>query len=371
MNKKVLLLYSLSNQSHLVINVVERMRKLGVCIDAFNVTEWNYVCGDKSLPFSFRILRHLLCTKLFAPMVRHYVYVPLLLRVSKEYDYVDIHFFAYSYLPFLKRLQKPYKITIWGSDFYRESKDNQEAKRLYYRNAVMVQVETEEVKRDLVKFEPSLAEKVVVCNFGVDILDSIFAIVDDSPLVKESSRIGRTVVTVGYNGSKGQQHLLLIRALDALPRSYKERLFIYIPATYGLTPGYKRELLYALEQIQIPYHLFENRLSEPDLAKLRKESDIALNAQITDTLCASLLQHLYAGSIVIVGEWLPYGIFDRHNIVYFKATKDGFKDRILYCLDHINDIKASTKGNSNKVLEFATWNAVSNKQYDIYRALFS
>ena len=348
------------------------MREKGIIIDAFDATNWKYFDTTKEIPIFYIFLRKFLFTRYIGGRIRCFFHTLLLLCISKDYDIVDVHFFADSYIPYLRRLRKPFKISVWGSDFYRAKLAVQDFKKMCYEKSVMIQVETEEVSQDLLHFDSNLAGKIRVCNFGVDIIDIIASpSFEERELVKNDLHTNKIIVTVGYNGSKGQQHGILFEALESLPIQYKERLFLYVPVTYGLTHEYKQDILKMLERVKIPYHLFEERLSDYDLAQLRKDTDIVLNAQITDTLCASLLQHLCAGSILIVGDWLPYNVYDRLKIKYFKASTNEFAKKIIYCIDHFDVLKDEAKTNKQKVLDFASWENVSMSQFNIYKELFS
>lgn len=364
--KNILIIFDPITQKNLVSNLITQMRERGLEIDAFNSYRWEYVDTLKDIPFLYRRLRHFLFVRYVGTIIRRLFQVSLLLRVSSQYDFIDVHFFWRAFVPYIEKLKKPYKISIWGSDFYRELPSVQEKKRKLYENARLIQVETDDVKDDVALYDSLLEEKIVVCNFGVDILDSISKSLSGE-LVTNEEKKNRIVVTIGYNGSRGQQHKVLIEAINNLPTRYKQNIFVYVPATYGLSIEYKKELLTSLSELQVPYRLFESYLSEVELAQLRKESDIVLNAQITDTLNASLIQHLYAGGILIVGEWLPYGIYDRNNIYYIKSKKDEFSSHLKYCLDHFEECKHLAEANQNKILEFATWDAVSDKQYAIFQ----
>lgn len=366
MSKQILLIFDPANQRHLVSNLLLQMRKRGLEIDAFNSYRWEYVDTEKEIPFLYRVLRRLLFIRKVGTLVRYLFQTRLLVKISGPYSLVDIHFFWRSFIPFLKKINKPYKITIWGSDFYREKPEIQEIKKRLYEKAVVVQAETKETCDDVLNYDPNLHGKVEACNFGVDILETMSQL-PIGCLISPRELGNRIIVALGYNGSKGQQHELMIKAIDALPLEYKEKLFLYIPATYGLQSDYEATLITLLDKLGIPYHIFNHRLSEAELAQLRRDSNIAINAQITDTLNASLLQHLYTGGIVIVGDWLKYGIYDRHNIVYYKSEKDAFTETIKYCLDNYEEIKELVKHNKERVLEFATWDAVSDRQFEIFK----
>ena len=367
-DNKILLIFDPANQKHLVASILYQMRLKGIQIDSFNSYEWVYVSTDKDIPLFFRLLRPFLLKPKLDGLIRRLFQTLLLLYVSKPYDLVDIHFFWRGYVPFVKALKKPYKITIWGSDFYREKNEIQEIKKALYAKAVLIQVETEEVKSDVVSYYPALNSKIEVCNFGVDILDKIDELRYRYPILKEKVE-NRIVITCGYNASEGQRHGVLLSIIASLPAKMKQHICICVPATYGMTPSYEEKLKRELEQVNVPYKLFDKRLSEEGLALLRICSDIVLNIQITDTLNSSLIQHLYAGGILLVGEWLKYGIYDRNNIYYHKVSLENLREMIISCIENFEKERDLALRNRERVKKFASWDSLSNKQFEIYKKI--
>ena len=86
-------------------------------------------------------------------------------------------------------------------------------------------------------------------------------------------------------------------------------------------------------------------------------------------LCCSLLQHLYAGGILIVGNWLPYEIYDENGLFYISTSIAELPDNIKKCIENMSIYKSKCIENRARVKSFASWEAVSNKQYHIYRDL--
>ena len=305
-------------------------------------------------------------------ILRNLLYTAVLKAVQKEYDAIDIHYFSDTYFKFLSHYKKPYKITTWGSDFYRESKDWLERKRGVYLNAKNIQVETTTVLRDMTKYEPKLQDIIRVCNFGVDILEEIDQLQSEGNkerLIKCPE--GSFVVTCGYNGTTAQQHLLIFEQIKKLPDTLKKRVYLCVPATYGLTDSYEEMLKEKLKEIGVEYVIIKNRLSETDLAKLRIETDVVINMQTSDSLSSSLLQHLYAGNVLLLGEWLPTDTYNEHGIIYQQVKEKTLTDKLETALKDIVKAKKQCEGNHDKIGAFATWKSVESRQYDIYQELLS
>ena len=364
MMKKIIILYYPRSQYHLVDTLINRMRKKGIEIDGFCFPLMQFHSGKK-LPVNIKLFGKLHHNRLILYILRTFFFTYIIRSVTKDYDIIDIHSFEKWYIPFLNECSKPYKLTIWGSDFYREKEKYQKKKRPLYKKASIIQVETSTVQKDLIAYEPSLNDKVFACNFGVDILDEIdkYRDSDDTPLLGSE---GKIVVTCGYNGTLNQQHIRILSSISRLRSDIKEKIHLCIPVTYGLTSTTRNSIINQLQTMDIPYSFLENRLSDDDLAKLRLESDIVINIQTTDSLSASLIQHLYAGSVLLAGDWLPYDIYDNYSLVYYPIKEEELTNKLQDVICNIASYKEQVKFNYLKIRKFATWEAVEAKQADLY-----
>lgn len=365
--KKIIIVYYPKSQYHLVDTLINRMRKKGIEIDGFCFPLMQFHSGKK-LPANIKLLGKLPHNRLTLYILRTFFFTYIIRSVTKDYDIIDVHSFERWYVSFLKKCQKPFKLTIWGSDFYRENEKWQEKKRELYKKASIIQVETSSVKKDLIAYEPTLNNKIIACNFGVDILEEIdkYRDSDDMPLLRSE---GKIVVTCGYNGTLNQQHLKILSSISKLRIEIKEKIHLCIPVTYGLTSANRNSIISQLQTMDIPYSFLENRLSDYDLAKLRLESDIVVNIQTTDSLSASLIQHLYAGSILLAGDWLPYDIYDEYSLVYYPIKEKNLTNKLEDVICNITTYKDQIKDNYLKIRKFATWEAVEDKQANIYNNL--
>lgn len=342
------------------------MTQKGNKIEAFNSNNWMFLNEYKDIPHIYRFLRFFLSYKWFGIIVQKLFLKNLLLKLSENFDYIDIHYLAKEYIDFLLLLPKPYKVTIWGSDFYRMKETEIEGKRECLKKAALIQVETERVKKDLVKFEPYLLDKTRVCNFGVDIIDDIDRVEQQDCHIKSCDKI---IVTCGYNGSEGQQHLIMIEALQKLSEEIRGKIMVYFPMTYGLDMSYRSKIIRALSKVNYDFKIFEKRLSDEELALIRLDTDVVLNIQITDSLSSSLMQHLYAGNVVVVGDWLPYDFLCDKGIYYKTTSIENITNTIDSILMNLQFYKKLSSGNKKIVRSISSWSEVANRQNEIYKEL--
>lgn len=364
MDLQFLIIYEPLSQKNLVDSLIKEMRKQTIAIDAFNLFEMRYH-NSKTKGLLFFIVRLLQKWIVTRKINKKIIYHIILKKITKGVPCVDIHYFSHDYVSFLEKYEKPYKITIWGSDFYRESLYWQEKKRSVYRRAKFIQVATEEIKNDLIQYDASLADKIVVCNFGINLLPVIDKYKDCGENIVNNLG-NKIIVTCGYNGSQGQQHIDIFKAIQALPQNIMAQIVLFVPITYGLNSQYEKEIRHSLNNISCNYYIFKEKLNECDLAKLRIQTDIVINIQITDALSASLTEHLYSGNILIAGNWLPYGTFDRHQIKYWQTSMQDLSTTIEYAINNIRTLKEECKDNHDKIKEFASWENVSKILYKIY-----
>ncbi len=373
---KILLVYTPSSQSHLVARLQREMAQRGLPLDVYHLGNRTLNGRAIRLGWLYSLVRVLVCPLWCIPRLRGGARVLLaffeLASVSRGYELLDFHFFSREYIPFLYFTRRPYKLCIWGSDFLRESALFQRLKRPLYEKAVVVQVETPAIAAQVLAYAPRLEGKVHVANFGIDILDEMDALRGQTGcLVPPSRRAGRLVLACGYNGIAQQRHSLIFAALASLPPELQERIYLYVPLTYGLTPGYRAELVSTLEGLGIPYSLFEERLSPEDLARLRLETDIAVNVQTTDTLCASLIQHLYAGGVLLAGDWLPYSIFPDTGVYYRPVSLAGLAEALRETIADHEAYAQRCRGNRDRLATWASWAAASGQLHQIYQVFIS
>ena len=338
----------------------------GIKIDALNTVSWSFVGSNiKKLSFFYESIKRTFQIPLLGKILRRLFQTRMLKQVSSEYDFIDIHYFSRNYLSFLHSCNKPFKITVWGSDFYRISKEEASLKKKIYRKAAIIQVETKKVKADLVDYDRTLENKIRVCNFGIDLIDEMSKF-KGTISKKEGDKI---VITCGYNGDIGQQHIKMIDSIKALPKEIRTKLLVYLPVTYGLSQVHKNEIEGALKDVDFEYRLFVKRLTNEELAILRIETDIAINIQLSDSLSSSLLQHLYAGSILLLGDWLPHTTYDDNDLFYKRVSIQELTNTIIECVSNLSNYKEKATQNEQKVISFASWQSVDKKQCGIYKEL--
>lgn len=375
---KVLLLYQFLNHTSTVSALAEHLKPHGIDVDCLDLPNLNFLSGKRG-NYSFLRRWNTVWMKYgkMRRIVTERIKAFFIIRQLKDYDIVDIHFYSLFYnkvIPAIKRARKPLVIMIWGSDFYRASEKDLEQKRLGFEAADIIHVESECVKADFLKKFPEYERKIYVVQFGLNQLEWIKKAMERPiilTLVGRDIFENKLIVTCGYNGSKGQQHLRMIEAINQQEHTVKQRIHIVIPFTYGGDEEYKNQIISALDKAGVTYTILDKRLSDEQLVELRRLSQIAVNIQVTDSFSASIQENFMAGSVQIVGEWLPYEVFYNQGLFAIQTSMDNLCDNIGHVIKNFDDCALKCKRNKEIAYQFSSWEYVLPKWAKLYNALLT
>lgn len=377
MNPKVLIIFPYSNHNEMVKNMVQSLRTNGVVADAFNTSQFSFVL-EPIVSFTGWVkytmtLLSLMPSKLRFVLFRFIIFKLLLLKICENYDIVDFHVFHRGVDSLINKLlrHKTVKITIWGSDFYRADIARREQHRKIYAQCNCIQLVTESFKQDFLNYFQDFETKIRISNFGLyqfDIIDKVNK-APNKPLFKFGQYKDKIMVACGYNGSKGQQHKLIIAALKRIENRIKDKIYLVFPMTYGADLNYLHEVQKELEVINIPYTVVDKHLDNEEIARLRIETDLAVNIQITDAFSGSLQEHIFCENLLLVGDWLPYSLLDVKGIFYKKCSLDNLSLDILDCIENFSFYKKKTFGNKEKIHNISSWNVAGPRMSMIYKEM--
>ena len=126
--------------------------------------------------------------------------------------------------------------------------------------------------------------------------------------------------------------------------------------TYGVpNKTYLQDVECAVQNTNISYHIFTNRLNNDELAEMRLLSDIVINTQVTDAFSSSLIEHIYAGGILMAGDWLPYSVLTDVGISYIPINFLNLKDELIHVIQNIKTEKQRMAQNIEKAMYFSSW----------------
>ena len=265
----------------------------------------------------------------------------------------------------------PYDITLWGSDILRV--DNNMLNQMKYGFDHCEYIKGIDKLLDKVSdsYFHAYDNKLLVAYFGdamCDVIDNIDSSTVNKLNLKLFERVKeRIIVTCGYNAMPAQQHEMIIEALNQLSSEQKQQIYLVFPMTYEKSEKYLDKINYLLEKTGIDYLILDKFLSEEELATVRLKTGIVVNTQTTDALAAALVQHLYCGNVLIVGEWLEYKPFDSRDIYYIKTNSENLAKTISEVIDDFPKFKTQTSGNHDKLLDIASWNSIIYQWIKAYK----
>ncbi|WP_124059170.1 glycosyltransferase [Vaginisenegalia massiliensis] len=294
-----------------------------------------------------------------------------------KYDSIHIHYYnpIYRYIiSILRRKTDNLIITIWGSDYYRVSKKQLNMNSNAFNLADKITFTNEKTLDDFIKnFNISL-NRLKITRFGLETLDYIDKIENSSEMQSKISFFKKKyhipeklkVITCGYNSSPGQQHELILNAINKLPQDYAEKCVFLFPLAYG-DNVHKEKIKEIIRNIGRNILVLEAFMVEEELAILRLISDIMINIQVTDQLSGSMQETLYAGNIVINGSWLPYDIFHKNNVFFLNVDNPIHLDKLICSsIEKYDDLKNMVRNNKSYIRSLSGWDENLEDWYNLY-----
>ncbi len=254
-------------------------------------------------------------------------------------------------------------LTVFGSDFFQLQDWKKPWFRHIFKSADFITSNNSRALdsiRNAFRLEP---EQMKICRFGFNSLEKLKEVGAITQI--ESRDIlhimpDKTVICIGYNYDSIQQHIPVIQSIanngDLLAR--KKELFFLFPLTYGTESGYKAQLIRALETFPFEYKTMQQFLSEEENAHLRKAPDIMIQVQKSDSFSASTQEHMYAGNLLITGDWLPYDDLKEAGI-YYRTVESPTEigNQLPYVLNNLQTEKDKCKKNPEAIYRLSSWNA--------------
>ena len=243
---------------------------------------------------------------------------------DNSYDIVNVHFVGintYYANAEIHRIARKVLLTPYGSDVLRASSKSLPLLQIVYDTADGVTLSPTREHGFYVKVKElfSLPEsKIYEAGFGSDAIDRMLQDKQTRDEAKDKLGLcGRYVITIGYNGSIGQQHSKVIEAINSVKSVLPSNLTVLIPATYpSNNESYLQTLKSKMEEYSIDYRIINRFLSLEELVQLRKCADMFIHAQTTDASCASIMEYMLTDAVIVNGSWLSYPELEKTGMPY-------------------------------------------------------
>ena len=248
----------------------------------------------------------------------------LLKDMEKKYDVIHILYVSASYRYFwneLKEKSSKIVLTVFGGDFYKSNWYMNILISKMAKESSLISATNPSTLDAFCTFFRVLDKNKQLVRFGLNILDEIDK-VKSSDIVKwrESHGIlpSEKIVACGYNGSPNQN---LLAILKSLKNSKTDLSSVVLTLQLTEKTVHVDQVISALKESGFKFLLFRERLTDRELAVYRSSVDIMIQVQTSDSFSGAMQEHLYAGSTVITGSWLPYAVLDEKNTAFIKVNE--------------------------------------------------
>lgn len=272
----------------------------------------------------------------------------------------------------IRRKTKRLNLNVGGSDFYRADKNQKDFKKNLIECADRITAETEGTIQEFRAYYKNVAEhKVSLLPFGIEVLDLINS--NKNRDINECKRkygisLNRIVVTCGHNASDQHQHIKIISALAQLPEHIKKKIICVFPMTYPDGRNeYIRKVESQLKETGLEYVILTKFMDFHAMAEYALISDIMIHVQKTDQLSSTMLEEMYAGSIIIAGSWLPYQSLHKMGLYFLDV--DAVSDVSKVLINAVTNIEAHKKkctGNSEIIWKHSSWKELAPKWRELW-----
>lgn len=262
-------------------------------------------------------------------------------------------------------------LNVGGSEFYRAGKAERDFKRNLIACADKVTAETVGTVREFQEYySEETKNKMGLLPFGVEVLDWIKSIKNrNKDKLKEKFHIpkGKIVVTCGHNANEAFQHMDMIDALCNLHDEEKQKIVCVFPMTYSGKETYIQKIRTRLEETDLEHVIMTDFMDFQSMAEYALISDIMIHVQTTDQLSSTMLEEMYAGSVVIAGSWLPYQSLHEMGIFFLDVDTVPAVTAVLEdVVTNLESYKEKCVGNSEIVWNHSSWDVLAPK----WRALW-
>lgn len=283
---------------------------------------------------------------------------------KNNYDYVHIHYVEKPIQDNVNLFTEIFRGTIitsvWGSDFFKRSdKDRMRIKKLFLKSE-KITFASDKFASEFCKFyrTEGITKKICKFKFGLEPLEYLEAVERNDHNFN---------VMIGYNARHNQSHLEI---LDSIKReSYPiDDLQLLIPLTYPKDDvQYISSIKNKLSNIGLPYIIYEDFMSDSEIAILRKNTDVFIQLQKSDVMSGAMMEHIAAGSVVITGSWLPYDDLYKMGIQLVTISdRSLIGETLIEVIENFDYYKSIAQSNSSIILENFKWDYIISKSIKVY-----
>lgn len=290
-----------------------------------------------------------------------------ILQLLPQYDVIQTLWIEDIWTRYYKLIRskcRKLNLHVGGSDLYRSSRNTLKKKEEIIEAADTITAETETTIADFLEKFPCAKDKMRLQFFGLNTIEYQISTVEQKEIRK---RLGltnnRVMITCGHNGTRQHRHHEIIQTINHLGEEVISQCFFVFPMTYGDNDGAYTDIIRKeVEEAEFQGKVLTDFMNAYDMACYAKVSDIMIHVITTDQLSSTMLEELYAGSVVITGRWLPYKMLEEKGLFFLsiydvKELKDVLENVVL----NLAEFKEKSLKNRMIIRELFSWDNVAAK----------
>lgn len=211
-----------------------------------------------------------------------------------------------------KRKFKKLILSYWGGDIEDKNPEvlSLREKAFPIANAITVTVEqTLNYFREI--HGNKYDDKTHICRFATDGLNCIKSL--SEAVTREDCRKaynvpdGKILVTCGYSAARTQRQEKVLEQMQKLPKELKDKIYVVLPMQYCIDDVKHFENVKKLStEMDFDCEIITEYVPFEKSVQLAMATDIYLHMRDTDAFSNALKEHVFAGSDIIMGDWLKY-----------------------------------------------------------------
>jgi len=285
----------------------------------------------------------------------------LIKQLDNDYDCIQILYLSSAYRFIwskMKRLASKKVVTVFGGDFYKANFFMKSLMSKIVSDSDVISATNPDTLVEFSNYFNVPETKKQLVRFGLSILDEIDSLSQreiSEWKVKNTIPEGKITIACGYNKSPNQNLQELIQVIILESELLSRCVFCFQFA--GEETSYTRRVINLLNENHVDFRIFSERFSDRELAIYRRAMNLMIQVQATDSFSGAMQEHLYAGSFVITGKWLPYAVLDDEGVDYLRVNSiDEVGKAISENLERI----PNKDKNKSVIAGFSKWSTTIN-----------
>ena len=236
--------------------------------------------------------------------------------------------------------------SFWGSDLLKEKENQDTLIKHWINRSEKVTLHSDEMEKILLNKFQKVDAPIVQLLFPLEsqVFDDI-----DLAIKTPSDKI---TIGIGYNAGELYMHLDCLDEINKLSPYLKSKIHLLFLFHYRKDPRYTAQVIAKADTIKVSYSIISDKMENQELVQVRKDTDILLMVPTHDAFSATVSEILYAGNIVICGDWLPYSRYKKNEVyLEYISSINEISERLNYVVSNYEVLNEKAKTNKPKIMK--------------------